>query len=143
MSENSKAPQRQTVIQAVKFTLFSASAGLIQLGSYALFHDVFHMEHYISYLVSLVLSVLWNFTFNRRFTFHDSGNVPKAMLLVALFYAVFTPLTTWGNKVLSERFTAQYMPYVLEIGTMLLNFVTEFIYDKLVVFRHPKKVQKS
>ena len=57
--------KRGDVIQAVKFTLFSISAGLVQVASFALFHDVLHFSQYwFSYLPSLVLSVLWNFTFN-------------------------------------------------------------------------------
>ena len=77
--------KNKNVWQAVKFTLFSASAGLIQLISFALLHDVFKIPDYNAcYLPSLILSVLWNFTFNRRYTFRSDGNVKRAMLLVAL-----------------------------------------------------------
>ena len=85
--------------QAVKFTLFSASAGLIQIGTYTLFYEVFHWAPWLAYLVSLVLSVLWNFTFNRKFTFHSTSNVGRAMALVALYYLVFTPLIDWRGGV--------------------------------------------
>ena len=130
--------------QAVKFTLFSASAGLIQIGTYTLFYEVFHWEPWLAYLVSLVLSVLWNFTFNRKYTFRSNADVKRCMLLVALFYLVFTPLSTWWTAALTGEnpFTgaaASQQPlvnnYVVQIGTMLINFVTEFLYQKFVVYR--------
>ena len=130
--------------QAVKFTLFSASAGLIQIGTYTLFYEVFHWAPWLAYLVSLVLSVLWNFTFNRTYTFRSDADIKKSMGLVALFYLVFTPLSTWWTAALTGEnpFTgaaASQQPlvnnYVVQIGTMLINFVTEFLYQKFVVYR--------
>lgn len=130
--------------QAVKFTLFSASAGLIQIGTYTLFYEVFHWAPWLAYLVSLVLSVLWNFTFNRKYAFRSNADVKRCMLLVALFYLVFTPLSTWWTAALTGEnpFTgaaASQQPlvnnYVVQIGTMLINFVTEFLYQKFVVYR--------
>lgn len=126
------ALNRKDVLQAVKFTLFSASAGLIQIGSFTLLEEAAGLVYWQSYLISLVLSVLWNFTFNRRYTFHSAANIPKAMLLVALYYCVFTPLSTWEGHALTQ---AGVNDYVVEIGTMLVNFVTEFLYQRFVVFR--------
>ena len=127
------AMQRKNILQAVKFTLFSISAGLVQVASFAFFHDVLHFSQYwFSYLPSLVLSVLWNFTFNRRFTFHSSANVGRSMLLVALYYLVFTPLSSWWGQLLSN---AGVHDWLVEAINMLINFVTEFIYQKFVVFR--------
>ena len=68
-----------------KFVLFSASAGLIQVVSFVLFDEVLHWPYWLCYLLALVLSVLWNFTLNRTFTFRSAANVPRAMLLVALY----------------------------------------------------------
>ena len=124
---------RQSLWQVVKFTLFSVSAGLIQIGTYTLFFEVFHWTHWVAYLVSLVLSVLWNFTFNRRYTFRSDANVGRSMALVALFYMIFTPLSTWIGKMLTDAGTNNY---VVEIGTMLVNFVTEFLYQRFVVYRN-------
>ena len=130
--------------QAVKFTLFSASAGIIQIGTYTLFYEVFHWAPWLAYLVSLVLSVLWNFTFNRKYTFRSNADVKRCMLLVALFYVVFTPLSTWWTAALTGEnpFTGAAVSqeplvnnYVVQIGTMLINFVTEFLYQKFVVYR--------
>ena len=132
------------VWQAVKFTLFSASAGLIQIVSYTLFYEVFHWAPWLAYLVSLILSVLWNFTFNRKYTFRSSADVKRSMLLVALFYVVFTPVSTWWTAALTGEnpFTgaaASSEPlvnnYLVQAGTMLINLVTEFLYQKYVVFR--------
>ena len=102
-----------SVWQVVKFTLFSISAGLIQIAAFTLMETVFHLPYWPSYLTALVLSVLWNFTFNRRYTFRSDASVARSMLLVALFYAVFTPA-----------------------GTMVINFVTEFLYQRFVVYRN-------
>ena len=130
--------------QALKFTLFSASAGIIQIVTYTLMYEVLHWAPWLSYLVSLILSVLWNFTFNRKYTFRSDANLTRSMLLVALFYVVFTPLSTWWTAALTGEnpFTgaaASEQPlvnnYVVQIGTMLVNFVTEFLYQKFVVYR--------
>ena len=130
--------------QALKFTLFSASAGLIQIGTYALMYEALGWAPWLSYLVSLILSVLWNFTFNRTYTFRSDADVRRSMLLVALFYVVFTPLSTWWTAALTGEnpFTgaeASSEPlvnnYIVQGATMLINFVTEFLYQKFVVYR--------
>ena len=120
-------------LRAIKFTLFSISAGIIQIVSFTLLNELTPLSEHISYLIALVLSVLWNFTFNRRYTFQSAGNVPKAMALVALFYCVFTPLSTWLEKALVG---ADWNEYVVTVLNMIINFVTEFLYDKFVVFRN-------
>ena len=117
--------------QAVKFTLFSISAGAIQIGSFAIM-EVFIQDYWIPYLISLVLSILWNFTLNRRYTFKSAPNVPVAMAKVFGFYLVFTPLSTYlGN--LAEG--AGVNDFIILIITMLANFVLEFLFCKFVVYR--------
>ena len=126
--------RKKEFLRSVKFILFSISAGMIQIASFTLLETVLHLPHWLSYLCSLVLSVLWNFTFNRKFTFHSAANVPVAMALVALFYLVFTPLSTWWTAVLTgPKFG--WNEYVVLILTMLTNFVTEYLYQRFVVFR--------
>lgn len=120
------------VLRAIKFTLFSLSAGIIQIVTFTLLNELTESPEWLSYLIALVLSVLWNFTLNRRYTFQSAGNVPKAMLLVALFYCVFTPVSTWVEGALVG---AGWNEYVVTLMNMAANFVTEFLYDKLVVFR--------
>ena len=136
---------KHEAIQALKFTLFSISAGVIQIVSYTLFYELLHWAPWLSYLISLILSVLWNYTFNRRYTFRSDADVKKSMALVALFYLAFTPLSTWWTAALTGEnpFTgaeASSQPlvnnYVVQIGTMLVNFVTEFLYQKFVVYRN-------
>lgn len=125
--------KNKNVWQAIKFTLFSASAGLIQLLSFTLLHDVLHLEGYLlSYLPSLVLSVLWNFTFNRRYTFRSDGNIRRAMLLVALYYIVFIALTSWWSDILVSLGVHDWL---IEVLNMAVNFVTEFLFQKFVVYR--------
>ena len=130
--------------QALKFTLFSASAGLIQIGTYALMYEALGWAPWLSYLVSLILSVLWNFTFNRTYTFRSDADVGRSMALVGLFYLIFTPLSTWWTAALTGEnpFTgagADAVPlvnnYVVQGGTMLINFITEFLFQKYVVYR--------
>lgn len=119
--------------QVVKFTLFSASAGIIQVAVFTLMETVFHLPYWPSYLTALVLSVLWNFTFNRRYTFRSDAGVMRSMLLVALFYAVFTPASTWWGHALT---TAGWNDFLVLAGTMVVNFVTEFLYQRFVVYRN-------
>ena len=120
-----------SVWQVVKFTLFSISAGLIQVAAFTLMETVFHLPYWPSYLTALVLSVLWNFTFNRRYTFRSDASVGRSMLLVALFYAVFTPVSTWWGHVLT---TAGWNDFLVLAITMAVNFVTEFLYQRFVVY---------
>ncbi len=132
MKQNKKALSWQ----AVKFTLFSASAGIIQAGSYVLLFEVLlhsnQQYHWVAYLISLVLSVLWNFTLNRRYTFQSAANVPIAMLKVFAFYCVFTPITMWAGQAIVNLGVNNY---IVEAGTMVLNLVLEFVYCKLVVYK--------
>lgn len=122
---------KKQIWQAVKFTLFSVSAGVIQIGSFALL-EIFIQDYWIPYLICLTLSILWNFTLNRRYTFKSAANVPVAMAKVFGFYLVFTPLSAYlGN--LAEG--AQINDFVILIITMLANFVLEFLFCKLVVYR--------
>ena len=131
MSQEHKAVT--SVWQVVKFTLFSISAGLIQVAAFTLMETVFHLPYWPSYLTALVLSVLWNFTFSRRYTFRSDASVGRSMLLVALFYAVFTPVSTWWGHVLT---TAGWNDFLVLAITMAVNFVTEFLYQRFVVYRN-------
>ncbi|MDO5401394.1 MAG: GtrA family protein [Eubacteriales bacterium] len=119
--------------RAVKFTLFSISAGVIQILSFTLLTELTALPYWFNYLTALVLSVLWNFTLNRCYTFRSANNVPKAMALVGLYYLVFTPVTTFGGNYLTG--TLYWNEYLVTVLNMVLNFVTEFLYDKYVVFR--------
>ena len=128
-----KTDKKHEALQALKFTLFSISAGIIQIGTYTLFYEVFHWAPWLAYLVSLILSVLWNFTFNRKYTFRSDADVKRSMTLVALFYLVFTPLSTWlGDK---ATIALNGKDYIVLIVTMLVNFITEFLYQKYIVFK--------
>ena len=128
-----KKEKKAELLRSVKFTLFSISAGLIQIGSFTLLNELFRLDYWVSYLVALVLSVLWNFTLNRRYTFHSANNVPVAMLKVALFYAVFTPASTWLEHWLTTG--CGWNEYLVTAINMVLNFVLEFLYDRFFVFR--------
>ena len=117
-----------------KFVFFSASAGIIEMGSFALLNELLDWPYWPSYLIALTLSVLWNFTLNRKFTFKSTANVPRAMFLVFLYYLVFTPLTTIGGNYLAEDL--HWNEYLVTGLNMVLNLVTEFLYQKYVVYRN-------
>ncbi|MBQ2657782.1 MAG: GtrA family protein [Erysipelotrichaceae bacterium] len=123
---------KKELLKTIKFTLFSISAGIIQIVSFALFNEVLKLGWWPSYLISLILSVLWNFTLNRKFTFQSASNVPVAMLKVFAYYCVFTPLSTLlGNKLVGMGWN----DYLVTGMNMLINLVTEYLYQKYYVFR--------
>jgi len=124
--------KHKELIRAVKFTLFSVSAGAIELGSFALLNELLHLPYWLSYVTALALSVLWNFTLNRKFTFQSAANVPAAMLKVACYYAVFTPLTGWLEHFYTMRLG--WNEYAATVLNMALNLVTEFLYQRYFVF---------
>ena len=127
-----QSEKRKELIRSLKFLLFSISAGAIQILSFTLLNELLHLPYWVSYLIALVLSVIWNFTLNRRFTFRAANNVPVAMLKVAAYYAVFTPLST----ALEHWLTAGlgWNEYLATGANMALNFITEFLYQRFFVF---------
>jgi putative flippase GtrA len=120
-------------IQILKFTLFSISAGIIELAVSEIMYDCLHINYWVSYLTALILSVVWNFTFNRKFTFKSANNVPFAMFLVLCYYAVFTPASTLWGDALEKVGVAGILVTAI---SMIINFVTEFLWQKFVVFRN-------
>ena len=162
--KNNQTDKKKNVLQFVKFALFSASAGIIQAGSFTLMNEfliklpaiqslmqnnatfgkIMANEYGPIYLIALILSVIWNFTFNRKFTFKSANNIPIAMLKVLGYYAVFTPISV----IVGNYFTAKYagfvaIEYIVLAITMLTNMITEFIFDKFVVFRNSENSAES
>lgn len=129
-----KSEKKKELWRSVKFLLFSISAGVIQIGTFTLLNELLELDYWVSYLIALVLSVIWNFTLNRRYTFQSANNVPIAMLKVALFYAVFTPASTWLEHYLAAG--QGWNEYLVTAINMVLNFVLEFLYDRFFVFRN-------
>lgn len=124
---------RKDIIRFVKFTFFSASAGIIEMGAFALLDAFTSWRYWPCYLIALVLSVVWNFTLNRSFTFKSDANYIVAMLKVLGYYAVFTPLSAWAGDYLAE--TLHWNGILVTALNMIANFVTEFLFQKYVVFR--------
>lgn len=127
------ATRRIEILRALKFLFFSLSAGIIQILSFTLLNELIKWSYWPSYVISLTLSVLWNFTLNRKFTFKSAANIPIAMLEVFGYYLVFTPLTTLGGNALTG---AGWNEYIVLAITMILNFVTEYLFCKFVVYRN-------
>ena len=126
--------KKKEAVRALKFVLFSISAGLIEIVSFALLNELSGWSYWPCYLIALVLSVIWNFTLNRKFTFKSANNVPPAMLMVLGYYCVFTPVTTVLGNYLAE--TLLWNEYLVTAINMILNFVTEYLFDRFVVFRN-------
>ncbi len=121
------------VKRTVKFVIFSMSAAVVELSSFSLCDSVFALDPWVSQLISQILSVLWNFTFNRRFTFQSAGDVPTAMAKVALFYVFFTPATTWLTAWLTEEHL--WNEYLVKAMVMLSNLILEYLYQRFFVFK--------
>ena len=127
---------RTEIFRTVKFVLFSASAGIVQVLSFALLNELLQVTHWVAYLISLILSVIWNFTFCRKFTFRSNTNPWTGLLKLCGFYIVFTPLSTWWTAALTEpAYGILWNEYLVLAITMISNFVLEYLYDTFVVFR--------
>lgn len=128
-----KEEKKKEIVRIIKFVFFSISAGIIEIASFSLLTELTTLPYWPCYLTALVLSVLWNFTLNRKFTFQSASNVPIAMMKVALFYAVFTPVTTIGGNYLVE--SLHWNEYLVTGINMIINLSTEYLYDRFIVFR--------
>ena len=127
--------KKKELLRMLKFTLFSISAAVVQIVSFTLLNElVFKEGYWIQYLISVTLSVVWNFTLNRNFTFKSANNIPIAMLKVFGFYCVFTPVSVILGEMAAQRFTADFVEYIILGVTMATNMVTEFLYCKYVVY---------
>lgn len=131
-------------LRTVKYTLIAASAGIVQIGSFTLFNEVWNMKYYLAYIISLALSVVWNLTINRKATFKTNANYGIALAKIIGYYLVFAPLTMWGGQ---QLVNVGWNEYVVEGLTMFLNFVTEYLFYRFVVFRgeidNAKKKEKA
>lgn len=130
-NENKNEKEKET-IRIVKFFLFSVSAGVIEMSTFALLNELTNWTYWPCYLIALTLSVLWNFTLNRNFTFKSASNVPVAMIKVAIFYIIFTPATTLLGNYLAEDL--RWNEYLVTAINMVLNLITEYLYDRFFVF---------
>lgn len=151
-----KRAKRKGVVQFIKYALCAASAGIIQIVLFSILQTVLpkdmgnihfivedmQLGTFIATTVALCASILWNFTFNRKFTFKDAGNVPLAMFLAFLFYVPFYPFQTWYvhtiKTLLSHHINVDGAGIIAEASVMAINFALEFIWQKFVVFRKPK-----
>lgn len=125
--------KNKEIIRTLKFVLFSASAGIIELSVFALLNEALSLPYWPCYLTALLLSVLWNFTFNRRFTFQSSANIARSMLLVFAFYCVFTPVSTVLGNYLAEDLL--WNEYLVTGINMLCNLALEYLYNRFIVYR--------
>lgn len=152
-----KRKKLEGVFQFIKYALCAASAGIIQLVLFTILQAVIpatdktihfitedmELVAFIATTVALCASIIWNFTFNRKFTFKDASNVPKAMILAFLFYVPFYPFQTWYvgtiKPLLAEHMNTDLAGIIAEGTVMVINFALEFLWQKFVVFRKPKE----
>ena len=132
---------KKEILRAVKFTLFSISAGIIQILTFTLLNEFADFPFWPCYLIALILSVVWNFTLNRKYTFHSANNVPIAMLKTLAFYTVFTPLSTLLEYYLADKMG--YNEYLVTALNMILNFVLEYLYQRFYVFKDSIETDKK
>ena len=125
--------KQKELMRTAKFLLFSVGAAAIQIGSFTLLNEVFSVPYWLAYLISLILTIIWMFILNRKFTFKSTGNIPVAMLKTLAYYAVFTPLSTWWTAVLTGS-NVGWNEYVVLAATMVINCSTEYLFDRFVVF---------
>ena len=130
--------KKEAAIQMLKFTLFSASAGIIQTVTFTILNELIHLKYWPSYLTSLILSIIWSFTFNRRYTFKSAANIPVAMAKLIGFYLVFTPLSTWLGHIATEEGINEYIIFAV---TLLSNFVLEFLFSKFVIYKNQENTR--
>lgn len=149
--------KKDNILQVVKFALFSASAGIIQVVTFTLLNELlpeikgtnaftkwfFESEYGAYYLVALILSVLWNFTVNRKFTFKSAANIPVAMLKVFGFYCVFTPVSVILGEIAAQKMSWEFSEYIILAVTMLTNMVTEFLFCRFVVYKDSMNTNES
>ena len=124
---------KKELFRTIKFTLFSISAGIIEIVLFTLLSEFTNFNYWVCYLVALIASVIWNFTLNREYTFKSTANVPVAMLKVFIFYLIFTPSSTIIGNYLVEKLN--WNEYIVTGINMICNFVLEYLYDKYIVFR--------
>ena len=124
---------KKELIRTIKFTLFSISAGIIEIVLFTLLDRFTGWTYWPKYLIALIASVIWNFTLNREYTFKSANNVPIAMIKVAIFYAIFTPVSTIAGNYLAENLG--WNDILVTLLNMACNFILEYLYDKYVVFR--------
>ena len=132
--------KKQNLLQGFKYLLFATSAGIIQAASFTLMNETIRWDYWPSYLIALTLSVVYNFTVNRKFTFKSAKNVPLAMMQIIAYYIVFTPLSTWWGEALTR---AGWNEYIVLFGTMVINLVTEFSVYRFIVFRNHMYTNKE
>lgn len=125
--------EKKEIIRKIKFTLFSISAGIIEILLFTILNEFTNLGYWACYLIALIASIIWNFTLNRNYTFKSTANVPVAMIKVFIFYLVFTPSSTiLGNYLVKNL---HYNEYIVTGLNMLANFILEYLYDKYIVFR--------
>ncbi|MCO7175762.1 GtrA family protein [Sporolactobacillus kofuensis] len=129
---NSKV--KKEFMRTVKYFSLASSAGVIEMGAFTLLTQYTVLDYSVRYLIALVLSIVWNFTLNRRFTFKSNNNIPIAMTKVFLYYAVFTPVSTFGGNYLVN--VMHWNDYLVTTMTLIINGVTEYLFQRFFVFGH-------
>jgi len=136
--DSHRLTRMQEVTKFFRFIFFEVSAGAVQISVFTFLFQVFRITYWAAYLPALIASVLWSFTANRKFTFKSVSNVPVAMMKVTMYYLIFTPVSLWWGTELTKgswSISKDAQSYVVLIGTMVINFLTEFMVYRFWVYR--------
>ncbi len=97
----------------------------------------FDLATFVADTVGLLLSIIWNFTFNRKYTFKAANNVPVAMSLALLFYVPFYPFQIWYVDMVEKQLESiGFWGYLIGLVTcMIINGVLEFLWQRFVIYR--------
>lgn len=121
------------------FLYFSLGAGVIKLVSFLLL-SLIDSGHgavlVLAEIVSVVLSGLFNFTWNRKFTFRSTNNIVPGMFLYGLYSLIATPAVASFIVDLTRRGWADWLAKAMK---MALHFILDSLYCKFVIFRQVKE----
>lgn len=138
--------RRENLRLSLKYLICTAGAGIVQAVSFTILNEWIHLnnvlnistflgenakDYGLAYFIALTLSVLFNFTVNRRYTFRSANYIPTAMAKLLGYYLLFTPLSIWWSTALLN---CGWNDYAVLAVTMLCNAVTEFLFCRFVVF---------
>lgn len=127
--------KKKEYLRAIKFLLFSISAGVIQFVSFALMDLIPDFDYVIKAYIALTLSVVWNFTFNRKYTFRSISNIKVAMFKTFCYYLVFAPLSIHLADIYLVK-TLYWNELIVTGCTMLINLITEFLFQRFFIYNN-------
>ena len=136
-----RAKTKNGWLQFLQFVVVSLGAGVIEYATFALMTWIVPDNKTMlvaAEVTSVVLSCLFNFTVNRKYTFHSSSNIPLGMLLYGVYYAFLaTPAGVWFLLFLTQGGMHELLAKAVK---MLVNFIFDYLFCKFILFQAADKV---